>query len=71
MYKNNYLHYNNKVRYHVFSYFFERQRERVRERTSGGEGQKERERDHLKQTPHSAESLTWGLIPQPWDHDRS
>ena len=33
----------------------------------GAEG--EREREHLQQTPPSAQSPTQGLIPRPWDHD--
>ena len=36
-------------------------------RMNGGE--RGRGRENLKQTPHSAWSLTRGLIPQPWDHD--
>ena len=30
-----------------------------------------REGENPKQAPHSAWSPTWGLIPQPWDHDLS
>ena len=42
----------------------------------GAEGEREREkeekeRDNPKQAPCSALSPTWGLIPQPWDHDQS
>ena len=35
------------------------------ESTNEGEGQ----RDNLEQAPHSAQSLMWGSIPQPWDQD--
>ena len=41
----------------------ERDRKRERER--------ERERENPKQALCSAQSLTWGLIPRPWDHDLS
>ena len=30
---------------------------------------REKERENLKQAPHSARSLMQGLIPWPWDHD--
>ena len=39
------------------------------ERASGRERQ--RERETLKQAPHSARSPTRGSIPRPWDHDLS
>ena len=38
-----------------------RQRDRVRERER--ERERERKRENLKQAPHSAWSLRWGLIP--------
>ena len=34
-------------------------------------GERCRERENLKQAPHSVWSLKLGLIPQPWDHDLS
>ena len=38
---------------------------------SRGEGKREREIENPKQAPHSSQSLVWGSIPQPWDHDLS
>ena len=38
---------------------------------TGGEGQRERERENLKQVPRSAQSPTRGSILQQWDHDLS
>ena len=35
------------------------------------ERQREREKENLKQAPCSVQSLTQGLIPQPWDHQES
>ena len=45
-----------------FIYLIESEQERKQK-----QGQRERE----KQAPHWAESLMWGLIPGPWDHDLS
>ena len=42
---------------------------RKREHTSPGERQ--RERQNLKQAPYSERSLTWGSVPQVWEHDLS
>ena len=52
---------------HYFFKFliFERERERERERA----GERGRDRENPKQTPCSAQSLMWGSILQPWDHD--
>ena len=36
-----------------------------------GSGEGVRERENLKQSPCSAQSWKWGLIPGPWDHDLS
>ena len=41
-----------------------------------GEGQRERERERASERARERGSqagsmLTWGLIPQPWDHDLS
>ena len=44
---------------------------RERESTSGGKGQREREKENLEQAVCSAWSPTWGLIPQLWDHELS
>ena len=41
----------------------------VGERGRGRE--REKERENLKQAPCSAQSLIWGLISLPWDHDLS
>ena len=59
--------------------FFKSNREREREseqvgervRWREGEREKEREGENLEQTPCSAQSLTQGLIPGPWDPDLS
>ena len=36
-----------------------------------GEGQREEEKKNLKQALPPAQSLPWGQISQPWDHDLS
>ena len=46
-----------------------RERQRKREREREGEGGRERDNEYLRQAPRSAQSLMWGSIPQPWDHD--
>ena len=48
-----------------FCFFFER--ERKNEQGAGAE----EERENPKQAPYSGQSLMWGLISQPWDHDLS
>ena len=51
----------------MFLFFFLRERERERKRENAckwGKGQ----RENLKQAPYSVQNLTWGLIPQAWDH---
>ena len=40
-------------------------------RGGGGGGVVVGEGENSKQTPHWAQSPTWGLISQPWDHDLS
>ena len=40
-------------------------------REHGGEGQRDGGRENLKQAPHPTQSLTWGSISWPWDHDMS
>lgn len=37
----------------------------------GASGERRRERETLKQTPRSVQSLTRGLVPRPRDHDLS
>ena len=50
----------------IYIFLFERGRE-----CKQGDGQREREREDLKQTPRSAWSPTRGSIPWPLDHDPS
>ena len=52
--------------WYFLNYYYLRESAQVGD-GEGGEG----ERENLKQTPHSAQSPTQGLIPQPWDHDLS
>ena len=49
----------------IFIYF------RERERGSASWGRGEAEGGNLKQTPCWAQSLTWGSISWPWDHNLS
>ena len=50
---------------------FEREKEGTEERAKwGGVGWRGAEQRE-KQTPHTAGSPTWALIPGPWDHDLS
>ena len=42
-----------------------------RERDCGRWGKGQRDRENPKQAPCLVQSLTWGLIPQPWDHGLS
>ena len=43
----------------------------MRDTQRESEGQRHRQRGKEKQASHRAESLTWGSIPGPWDHDLS
>ena len=42
-----------------------------KERASVSWEDRQRERKNLKEVPHPAGGLTWGLIPRPWDRDLS
>jgi len=46
----------------LFLFIFEREREK---KLKWGEGHRQRKRENLKQTPHRAQSPTWGSLPQP------
>ena len=46
-------------------------REGWRGREGGRQGEREIEKENLKQAPCSVQSLMQGSIPRPWDHDLS
>ena len=52
-----------------FIYFFYFERERGHEQGRGRE--RKRERENPKQASHSAPTMMWSSISQPWDHDLS
>ena len=58
-----------KKKYFTLFIYFEREGGREGEKSIGGEEQREKERENLKQSPYSVQSLARASIPQPWDHD--
>lgn len=54
-----------------FLFFYVRKRAHEQGRVAGQGGERERERENVKQGLRSGWSPTWGLILLPWDHESS